>query len=163
MAEHGTRTMYVHYGCRCEECCKAEHKQYLKRKEAQSRKRIYSKWGTDEIPSPVKTKSQREHNKNRYVQYTHTRPFRQRIKWQDLVERDGNKCAICGCDVNPYDYWVNEKGRKCFGRTYPTVDHIMPLKYGGCDTLNNVQLACKRCNSKKGTKYEQTGQTNKTA
>lgn len=45
MAEHGTRTMYVHYGCRCDACCKAEHEQYLKRKEAQQRKRLHSKWG----------------------------------------------------------------------------------------------------------------------
>ena len=162
MAEHGTRTMYVHYGCRCDECCKAEHRQYLKRKEAQARKRTYSKWGVDNL-TPAKTDRQKKYARDRYIKYTHTAPYRQRIRWQELIERDGSKCAICGCDVDPNDYWVNEKGRKCFGRTYPTVDHIIPLKHGGMDILNNVQLACKHCNSKKGVNYEQTGQTYRTA
>lgn len=153
MAEHGTRTMYVHYGCRCEACCKAEHQQYLKRKEAQARKRTYSKWG-DDIPAPVKTESQRRHNLNRYNQYTHTRPYAKRIRWQTLVERGGEKCAICGCAVDPSDTWVNKNGRKCFGGRYPTVDHIVPLKLGGADELDNVQLLCKRCNSAKGMKNE---------
>lgn len=152
MAEHGTRTMYVHYGCRCEACCKAEHQQYLKRKEAQSRKRVYSKWGTDDIPSPIKTEAQRKYNRDRYLTYTHTRPFRQRIRWQELVERDGDECAMCGCTVDPKDIWINEKGRKCFGRRYPTVDHIIPFREGGTDTFDNVQLLCKHCNSMKGAK-----------
>lgn len=152
MAEHGTRTMYVHYGCRCDACCKAEHQQYLKRKEAQSRRRTHSKWGTDEIPVHANTESQRTHNRNRYIKYTHTQPYRQRIRWQDLVERDGNKCAICGCVVNPHDTWISENGRKCQGRKYPTVDHIKPLKSGGTDTFDNVQLLCKRCNSMKGAR-----------
>lgn len=39
MAEHGTRTMYVHYGCRCDACREAEHRQYLKRTETQVRRR----------------------------------------------------------------------------------------------------------------------------
>ena len=37
-ARHGTRTMYAH-GCRCEACRQAEHEQYLKRPEAQKRRR----------------------------------------------------------------------------------------------------------------------------
>jgi len=151
MAEHGTRTMYVHYGCRCEACCKAEHKQYLKRKEAKTRKRIYSKWG-DDISAHVKSEAQKISDSNRYYQYTHTRPYRMRIRWQELVDRDGDRCAICGCKVEPSDIWINEKGRKCFGRKYPTVDHIVPLKMGGTDELDNVQLLCKRCNSSKGAK-----------
>lgn len=164
MAEHGTRTMYVHYGCRCDECCKAEHRQYLKRSEAKGRSRTFSKWGTDEIPAPVKRESQRRSDANRYKilgerSFTHTH----QIRWTEIAERFDMKCAICGCDVNQNDFWINEKGRKCFGRAYPTVDHIIPLKCGGTDSFDNVQLTCKHCNSKKGARYEQTGQINKTA
>ena len=158
MAEHGTRTMYVHYGCRCEACCKAEHRQYLKRKEAQSRKRVHSKWGTEDIMASTKSESQRRSDRNRYEQYLHTHAYRQRIKWQELVERGDNKCAICGCEINPKDIWVNENGRKCFGRKYPTVDHIVPLKHGGTDTIDNVQLTCKHCNSAKGARYDRQQQ-----
>lgn len=154
MAEHGTRTMYVHYGCRCEECCKAEHRQYLKRKEAQERKRTFSKWGTDEIPEPIGKETQRKHNANRYTAFkerasTHTRP----IRWREIAEAFKMKCAICGSAVDPCDTWVGDDGRRRYGRNYPTVDHIRPLKYGGTDTLDNVQLACKRCNSVKGAKW----------
>ena len=52
------------------------------------------------------------------------------------------------------DVWINDTGRKCFGRKYPTVDHIIPIKMGGTDTPDNVQLACKHCNSKKGARLE---------
>lgn len=159
MAEHGTRTMYVHYGCRCDACCKAEHMQYLKRKEAQARQRNYSKWGTD-VPTRAGRESKRKYNLNRYTKYTHTKPYRQRIRWEDFVEHGESKCAICGCEVDPGDIWINENGRKCFGRKYPTVDHIIPLKLGGTDTIDNVQLTCKRCNSKKGSNYEPVRKTN---
>ena len=152
MAEHGTRTMYVHYGCRCEECCKAEHQQYLKRKEAQTRKRTYSKWSTDVIRMPSKKESQRRSDLRRYeaIKVTHTR----RIVWVDIADTFGMKCAICGIDLDPGDTWLNGNGRKCYGRKYQTVDHIVPLKHGGLDVIENVQLTCKHCNSVKGAKYD---------
>ena len=153
MAEHGTRTMYVHYGCRCDACCRAEHQQYLKRKEAQARKRTYSKWG--DIEAPAARESQRRNNARRWYALTkrpstHAHP----ISWKELIKRDGTKCAICGENVDPEDTW-EKNGRLCFGRKYPTVDHIIPLIHGGTDTLDNVQLLCKHCNSVKGAKlYE---------
>lgn len=156
MAEHGTRTMYVHYGCRCDACCKAEHMQYLKRKEAKNRKRTYSKWGIDDIPNPIGKETQRIHNANRYKAMkerpsTHTH----RIVWQEIAEKYDMHCAICGCVVDPDDMWIGEDGRKRYGRKYPTVDHILAIKNGGSDTIDNVQLTCKHCNSKKGAKYGQ--------
>ena len=158
MAEHGTRTMYVHYGCRCDACCKAEHEQYLKRKEAQHRKRVNSKWGDSNIVYEVginRRNTQRIHNANRYRafkerQSTHTRP----IVWQEIAENFGMKCALCGSEVDPHDTWITSNGRRCFGRKYPTVDHIVPLKHGGTDTLDNVQLLCKHCNSSKGARID---------
>lgn len=162
MAEHGTRTMYVHYGCRCDECCKAEHRQYLKRKEAQTRRRCRSKWSGDELPEPHegitrRQETQRKHNAIRYKAFkerpsTHTRP----IVWQELVGTNGLRCNICGRDCDPNDTWIGDDGIKRYGRTYPTVDHILPLRHGGTDTLDNVQLACKHCNSSKGAKVYDT-------
>lgn len=150
-AKHGTRTMYQH-GCRCEACCKAEHQQYLKRKEAQGRQRYHSKWCTDDLDTPCGREAQKVHNAKRYAAYIKDGiPYRDRIRWPELAERFGMQCAICGCDLDPNDTWVSDTGRKCFGRKYPTVDHIIPLKHGGTDTLENVQLTCKRCNSVKGT------------
>lgn len=154
-AKHGTRTMYTHYGCRCDACCKAEHQQYLKRKEAQKRKRYNSKWSTEDVPtsqSSGRKEQQKRHNAKRYAAYIKDGiPYKDRIRWPELAERFGMRCAICGCELDPNDIWVSDTGRKCFGRKYPTVDHIVPLKHGGTDTLENVQLTCKRCNSVKGT------------
>ena len=62
------------------------------------------------------------------------------------------KCAACGVETDPRDMWVNDKGTKCFGRNYPTVDHIVAIKNGGTDTFDNGQLLCKHCNSKKGVR-----------
>ena len=64
------------------------------------------------------------------------------------------KCAICGGEVDPTDRWVSESGRHCFGRNYPTVDHVVAIKNGGADTFDNVQLVHKHCNSKKGARLE---------
>lgn len=157
MAEHGTRTMYVHYGCRCDECCRAEHQQYLKRKEAHERRRTNSKWsdGLEPCSSDERRReTQKEYNRRRYqmektrMLSTHTH----KIMWQEIADHFKMKCAICGCDVDPNDFWIGEDGRKRYGRKYPTIDHIVALKNGGMHTLDNVQLACKRCNSIKGAK-----------
>lgn len=116
----------------------------------------YSKWNSDVIPIPCKRESQRRSDLNRYRAFkerpsTHKHP----IRWQELGAVFDMKCAICGVAVDPDDVWVNEKGIKCFGRNYPTVDHIIPLKHGGTDTLDNVQLTCKHCNSSKGARLDE--------
>ena len=61
-----------------------------------------------------------------------------------LYMRDMGVCALCGkridfdCDSNSNDY--------------PSIDHITPLSKGGLHTWDNVQLACRGCNSKKRDK-----------
>lgn len=144
--------MYVHYGCRCEECCRAEHQQYLKRQEAKARNRTNSKWGTPVLQTEKATRK-RHYYAERYKalkerKSTHTHW----IAWQEIADMFDRRCAICGNLVDANDTWIGENGRICYGRNYPTVDHIIPLKYGGTDTLDNVQLLCKHCNSAKGTK-----------
>ncbi len=58
-------------------------------------------------------------------------------KWRKLreivIRRDG-VCQICGMDGNH-------------------VDHIVPRKLGGDDSLNNLQLLCQQCNLKKGGRF----------
>ena len=46
----------------------------------------------------------------------------------------GKKCLCCGSEKNI------------------SLDHIVPIKKGGKNTLDNLQPLCKSCNSKKGVK-----------
>lgn len=152
--------MYTHYGCRCDACCRAEHLQYLKRKDSQARKRTFSKWGSLDDVGPYSTTQRRRDRQKAYnFRRYHTMKDRptehaHRITWQEIADVFEMHCAICGCTVDPDDMWVGDDGRKRFGRKYPTVDHIIALKNGGTDTMDNVQLACKHCNSVKGVKRQ---------
>lgn len=61
-----------------------------------------------------------------------------------LYMRDGGICQLCGrhidfdCDPNS-DY-------------YPSIDHIKPISKGGLHQWDNVQLACRVCNTLKRDK-----------
>lgn len=73
------------------------------------------------------------------------------INLEDLFKRDNGICAICGgkCDWSDHTY----RGRYfVVGKTYPSIDHIIPLVKGGEHSWANVQLAHHRCNSAKGAK-----------
>jgi len=54
-------------------------------------------------------------------------------EWQMLCEYYGNKCLCCGLEET-------------------TVDHIVPVKFGGGSSIDNLQPLCKSCNSSKQTK-----------
>lgn len=49
-----------------------------------------------------------------------------------MIEKDGLKC------------------KTCFSIDNITIDHIIPLSKGGTDALENLQLLCRSCNSRKG-------------
>lgn len=71
------------------------------------------------------------------------------ISLQKLYERDKGICSICGgkCDWDDHHY----KGRYFIvGKTYPTIDHVIPLSKGGQHSWDNVKLAHQSCNSAKG-------------
>ena len=61
------------------------------------------------------------------------------ISARTLYERDGGVCWICGgmCDINADPN----------SNYYPSVDHIVPQSLGGKDTLDNVRLAHRICNT----------------
>ncbi len=55
---------------------------------------------------------------------------------QDLLPKYNFKCVLCK---------ATEK---------LTIDHIKPISKGGGDELENLQIMCKTCNSRKGNKYK---------
>lgn len=65
-----------------------------------------------------------------------------------LYQKEHGVCWICGgkCDLN--DYTVKNGAVIC-GNNYPSVDHIVPVAYGGEDSWDNVRLAHRICNTKR--------------
>lgn len=59
----------------------------------------------------------------------------QGLTWK-VFKRDKYTCKHCGSQENL------------------SIDHIKPVTKGGTDDIENLQTLCKRCNSKKGNKYE---------
>ena len=57
---------------------------------------------------------------------------------EKLLSKYNFKCVYCGKTRNL------------------TIDHIRPVSRGGSDKFSNLQILCKQCNSKKGTKWDST-------
>lgn len=67
----------------------------------------------------------------------------ERVSRLVVLQRDGWRCKLCGCKV---------KKASSLCADLATVDHIVPLKYGGDHKYSNLQAACWKCNVDKGTK-----------
>lgn len=59
-------------------------------------------------------------------------------EWEDLKKHYDYTCLACG-QREPY--------------IKLTIDHVLPLKLGGKNVIENSQPLCKSCNSKKGARY----------
>lgn len=71
------------------------------------------------------------------------------ISLEKLYKRDNGICSICGgkCDWSDHQY----RGRYFIvGKTYPSIDHVIPLAKGGTHSWDNVKLAHHSCNTAKG-------------
>lgn len=78
--------------------------------------------------------------------------------WEAVYRRDGNRCHICGKQVNKKDFTRTFEGRFIAGPKYPTVDHVIPQSKGGSHEMDNLRLAHKACNSKKSAKLDYEGE-----
>jgi 5-methylcytosine-specific restriction endonuclease McrA len=58
-------------------------------------------------------------------------------EWKKLCDFYGNRCLCCGAE--------NVK---------LTIDHVIPIKLGGTNTIDNAQPLCGRCNSSKGARHK---------
>lgn len=58
-------------------------------------------------------------------------------QWKKLCDKYDNKCLACG-KIGDYQTL--------------TMDHVIPVIYGGKNLISNIQPLCRECNSSKGTK-----------
>lgn len=56
-------------------------------------------------------------------------------EWRSLCDKYDNRCLSCG------------------EQKELTVDHVVSLKDGGSNTIDNLQPLCRSCNSRKGAKF----------
>lgn len=62
-----------------------------------------------------------------------------------VAERDGMVCRWCGRDVlRVPSFW--ERGLEA---NHATLDHVIPRSARGPDTVENLVMACYRCNQKR--------------
>ena len=73
---------------------------------------------------------------------------RDRIKLDEVIERDNGICYICGCRTSKDDHYYR-RGWFTAGDSYPTIEHVVPIARGGTHTWGNVRLACHKCNREK--------------
>lgn len=77
------------------------------------------------------------------------------ISLYSLIERDNGICYICGGEVDITDCTIRNGGFVT-GRTYPTIEHLIPLSKGGTNTWDNIKLAHYYCNVLKGSTHDDT-------
>lgn len=73
------------------------------------------------------------------------------ITLRKLAKRDHNECKLCGLPIDWNDKYKTDKTIIC-GDMYPSIDHIKPISMGGFHSWDNIQLAHRRCNMRKGNK-----------
>jgi len=121
------------------ESCKKYIKNNIERARASARKGT-KKWLAT---NPEYKLSWREKNRDKWNEYNRTRRAKKygsngRITAKEkiaLFEKYGNKCLCCG-----------RKDIKL------ELDHIIPIKLGGMNVIENAQPLCKSCNCKKHLK-----------
>lgn len=65
--------------------------------------------------------------------------------WQQVAQRQGAKCWLCGTRTHEDDRMRDAAGVERLGRTYPCVDLITPVETGGTYEDRNVRLAHRHC------------------
>ena len=74
------------------------------------------------------------------------------ITVQKLFDKYDGICYLCGkeCDFN--DKVITEEGYTIVGKTYPSIEHVIPISKHGLHSWDNVNLAHHYCNTLKSNK-----------
>lgn len=70
-------------------------------------------------------------NRKRAEKFGLTEHFSEQ-EWFTMIEFSGNKCVSCKRDID---------------KIFVTADHVIPLTKGGPNTIDNIQVLCRSCNS----------------
>ena len=83
---------------------------------------------------------------DRRLKRIQTRDHDNDITLEKLFVRDNGVCYICGGMCN----WASVDQEGNAQEEYPSIDHVVPLSKGGKHKWDNVKLAHRGCNTRKG-------------
>lgn len=128
--------------------CKGCDQEFIYRRRGCSRKFCSKKCRPSRRKSKPKVRESRKHT-SRARKYGIPRVYS--INLRKVCERDKWTCRLCSQPILPLLIGSNDPDA-------PSIDHIIPLSAKGSPghVWNNVQLACRACNTQKGTKYGQS-------
>jgi VanZ family protein len=66
-------------------------------------------------------------------------------RWQQVADRQGRKCWLCGARVRPDDRQPGPESQARQGATFPVVDFVVDPEHGGTYAWDNVRLAHVEC------------------
>lgn len=89
--------------------------------------------------------------------------YRRSMRYATFYQK-GCKCVNCGKEGTYFQLDADREGGNVENRrhfnlyaedgTLMTKDHILPKKWGGTDTIDNLQTMCEECNKAKGSIYD---------
>ena len=161
--KHGEYAMYSKRKCRCEECratVAAYSRDYVARRAAEGRKLNYADYRKRQPAECVYCsnvfEARVDSTRGLYCSLTcandaQGRRENPRFRIADSIrlaiyEQDAWVCQLCTIPV--------DRDAHHLAPTAPTLDHIQPRARGGSDEPNNLRLACRDCNTKRGTDLE---------
>ena len=121
---HGTPSAYSN-GCRCEQCRQAWADYQRKRRQSMRQEPTGDREHVQELAGAVRTRGRRG---------TQREPIPDDV-WLAVIQRDHGLCRYCGRPARPLH-----------------LDHVVPLAKGGTTVIENLVLACRSCNLRKGTR-----------
>jgi hypothetical protein len=130
---------------KCKKCKSAYHKELRTKNPEKFRVRAAAQYEKAKDQHKAAMAKWRLLNKDKMLQYWHNYKAKQRangpidedINILALIERDNGICQICE--------------ESCLED--PSIDHKRPVSKGGTHTWDNIQLAHRICNIKKGVQY----------
>lgn len=136
-------------GCECQPCSDYRKADNSRKRDRSDRSEYLRQWreaNKDRVREYEKSRSSKFPGRSTIFNRRRRARLRKiasdRYTLEDLYEESGGVCCLC---EQPVD--MSLSGLDPWG---PTVDHAMPISLGGDDTIDNVQLAHRRCNTIKG-------------
>lgn len=96
----------------------------------------------------MKEDNRKKHRKDERLKKCGRRQWNISVK--RLYARDKGICWLCGKPTDMNDFRKDEHGNVICGESYPSIDHVVPVSRGGDHTWDNIRLAHRGCNSKRG-------------